>query len=147
MSETGAMWVDGIVPSVPYRQWVLSFFIPLTLLFAQRSEMLSAVLGVVTPALSGDVIRRAGQRRREAETGVVTFIQRFGSALNLNIHLLMLVPDGAWHFVNGKAHFHRAPAPSDADIERLLARLIRRVTRCLLRAGVLVVEAEQSPSS
>ena len=56
----------------------------------------------------------------------------------------MLVPDGAWHFVNGKAHFHRAPAPSDADIERLLARLIRRVTRCLLRAGVLVVEAEQS---
>ena len=56
----------------------------------------------------------------------------------------MLVPDGAWHFVNGKAHFHRTPAPTDADIERLLARLIRRVTRCLPRTGVLVVEAEQS---
>ena len=56
----------------------------------------------------------------------------------------MLVPDGAWHFVKGKAHFHGAPAPSDADIVGLLARLIRRATRCLLRADVLVVEAEQS---
>ena len=129
---------------MPCRQWVLSFPIPLRLLFAQRPEVLSAVLAVVARALSGDVIRRAGKRRREAETGVVTFIQRFGSALNLNIHLHMLVPDGAWHFVNGKAHFHRALAPTDADIDRLLARLIRRVTRCLLRTGVLVVEAEQS---
>jgi len=143
MAETGAKLVDEILPSVPYRQWVLSFPIPLRLLFAQRPEVLSAVLGVVVRALSGDVIRRAGKRRRDAETGVVTFIQRFGSALNLNIHLHMLVPDGARHFVNDKARFHRAPAPDDVDIERLLACLIRRITRCLVRAGVLVMEAEQ----
>jgi hypothetical protein len=43
------------------------------------------VLAVVTRALTGNVIHRAGQRRCDAETGVVTFIQRFGSALNLNI--------------------------------------------------------------
>ena len=55
----------------------------------------------------------------------------------------MLVPDGARHFVNDKARFHRAPAPDDADIERSLARLIQRITRCLARAGVLVMEAEQ----
>jgi spore maturation protein CgeB len=102
-----------------------------------------AVLAVVTRALTGDVIHRAGQRRCDAETGVVTFIQRFGSALNLNIHLHMLVPDGVWRFVNGKAHFHRTPGPDDAHIERLLARLIRRIIRCLVRAGVLVMEAEQ----
>ena len=34
-----------------------------------------------------------------AQTGVVTFIQRFGSALNPNVHLHMLVPDGPWTFV------------------------------------------------
>jgi hypothetical protein len=60
-----------------------------------------------------------------------------------HIHLHMLVPDGAWRFVNGQAHFHHAPAPTDADIERLLARLIRRITQCLLRTGVLVIEGEQ----
>ena len=101
------------------------------------------MLAVVTRALSGDVVRCTGRRRREARTGVVNFIQRFGSALNLNLHLHMLVPDGAWCFVNGEAHFHRAPAPTDADIERLLARLIHRITRCLLRTGVLVIDGEQ----
>ena len=101
------------------------------------------MLAVVTRALTGDVIHRAGQRRCDAETGVVTFIQRFGSALNLNIHLHMRVPDGAWRFVNSKAHFERASAPTDANIERLVARLIRRITRCLVRAGVLVLEGEQ----
>ena len=95
---------------------VLSFPIPSRLLFAQRPEMFSALLAVATRALSGDVIHRAGQRRCDAETGVVTFIQRFGSALNLNILLYMLVPDGAWRFVNGRPHFQRAPAPSDSDI-------------------------------
>ncbi len=74
---------------------------------------------------------------------MVTFIQRFGSALNLNIHLHMLVPDGAWRFVNGKAHIHRVRARAYADIERLLARLIGRITRWLVRAGVLVIEGEQ----
>jgi ribosomal protein S27E len=143
MAETGTKLVDEMLPAVPHRQWVLSFPIPLRLVFAQRPEVLSAVLAVVTRALSGDVIRRAVQRRREAQTGVVTFIQRFGSALNLNIHLHMLVPDGAWRFSNGKAHFERGPAPSDSAIERLLARLIRRITRCLLRAGVLVMEQEK----
>lgn len=142
-AETGAKLVDEILPAVPYRQWVLSFPIPLRLLFAQHPEVLSAVLAVVTRALWGDVIHRAGQRRCDAQSGVVTFIQGFGSALNLNIHLHMLVPDGAWRFVNGKAHFQRAPAPSDSDIERLLARLIRRITGALVRAGVLVMEAEQ----
>ena len=143
MAETGAKLVDEVLPAVPYRQWVLSFPIPLRLLFAHRPDLVSAVLAVVTRALSSEVIRRAGYRRSEAQSGVVTFIQRFGSALNLNIHLHMLVPDGAWRFVNGKAHFHRARAPADADIERLLARLIGRITCCLVRAGVLVIEGEQ----
>ena len=74
MAETGAKPVDEVLPAATYRQWVLSFPIPLRLLFAQRPEVLSAVLAVVARALSGDLIRRAGQRRRETQTGVVTFI-------------------------------------------------------------------------
>jgi hypothetical protein len=70
----------------------------------------------------------------------VVRIASHGSALNLNIHLHMLVPEGAWRFVNGKAHFQRVRARAEADIERLLARLIGRITRCLMRAGVLVIE-------
>ncbi len=54
----------------------------------------------------------------------------------------MLVPDGAYTFANGQARFHRAPAPSDLDLERLLDTLIRRITRTLVRTGVLVEDPE-----
>ena len=46
------------------------------------------VLQVITRALSTFVIKRAGFTRTQAQTGTVTLIQRFGSAANLNIHLL-----------------------------------------------------------
>ena len=39
--------------------------------------------------------------------------QRFGSALNLNIHLHMLVLDGAYTFTDDRARFHRAPADKE----------------------------------
>ncbi|MFT5394195.1 MAG: hypothetical protein ACI8PT_004405 [Gammaproteobacteria bacterium] len=43
-------------------------------------------------------------------------MQRFGNALNLNIHLHMLVPDGSWRFVNGCPRFQRSPAPNDGFV-------------------------------
>ena len=99
MAETGAKLLDKVLPGVLYRQWVLSFPIALRLMFAHRSALLSRVLGVVTGTLSTDVTHRAGYRRRDAGSGVVPFIQRVGSALTLNVHLQLLVPDGAGRFV------------------------------------------------
>ncbi|MBT6273427.1 MAG: hypothetical protein HOI95_04755 [Chromatiales bacterium] len=66
----------------------------------------------------------------------MTFIQRFGSALNLNVHLPLLVLDGAYTFTDDTAQFHRAPAPSMAELEHLLDTLMRRIMRILVRAGV-----------
>jgi ribosomal protein S27E len=87
MLQTAAQLVDHVFPQVPVRQWVLSFPWPLRVLFAARPDLLTCVLGVATRALSTAVIKRAGlSRGAGAETGLMTFIQRFGSALNLNIH-------------------------------------------------------------
>ncbi len=54
----------------------------------------------------------------------------------------MLVPDGAYTFVHGQTRFHRAPAPSQFELERLLDILIGRITRTLVRTGVLVEDPE-----
>ena len=114
------------------------------LLFAAHPQWLTRVLGIVTRALSGAVLKRAKLRPgREAQTGIVTFIQRFGSKLNLNVHLHLLVPDGAYTFEHRKPHFHRAPAPGPDELKALLDTLIRRITRTLVRAGVLVEQPEQ----
>ena len=89
---------------------------PLRLLFAARPEVLTRVLNVVARA----VLKRVGlSRSAGAETGIVTFIQRFGSALNLNIHLHMLVLDGAYTFTHDRARFHRAPEHLAEFAERL----------------------------
>jgi hypothetical protein len=123
---------DHVLPRVPIRQWVVSFPWPLRLVFASRPQWLTRVLGIVTRALSSAVIRRAGLGPGQgAQTGIVTFIQRYGSALNLNVHLHVLVPDGAYTFEHDKPRFHRAPAPSPTELRQLLDTLIARITRTL----------------
>jgi hypothetical protein len=53
-------------------------------------------------------------------------VQRFGSALNLNVHLHVLVPDGAYTFEHDKVHFHRAPAPMPEQLRQLLDTVLAR---------------------
>ena len=131
--------VAHVFPRVPVRQWVLSFQRPLRLLFAARPDVLTRVLNVVTRALSTAVLKGAGlSRSAGAQSGIVTSIQRFGSALNLNVYLHLLVLDGGYTFAHDRAQFHRAPAPSQVELERVLDTLIARITRTLVAApGIL----------
>ena len=77
-----------------------------------------------------------------ARTGAVTLIQRFGSALNLNVHLHMLFLDGAYTFRGRGAAFHRARRPSDAELAQLLETLSWRIVRLLERRGLLIADPE-----
>lgn len=56
-------------------------------LLASHPELLTPVLDVVHRAISGWLIKKSGLKRAEGQAGGVTFVQCFGSALNLNIHL------------------------------------------------------------
>jgi len=85
MAESAALLVDEVFPEQPVRQWVLSFPYPLRFLFASRPAIMGQVLGIVYRVIAGHLIRKAGFTRKTARTGAVTLIQRFGSALNLNL--------------------------------------------------------------
>ena len=65
------------------------------------------------------------------EVGAITFVQRFGGALNLNPHLHVLVADGA--FVcpeDGRApRFVATPAPTRAELVEVLREVAARVAR------------------
>jgi hypothetical protein len=41
--------------------------------------------------LATHITKKAGYNKKTAQTGAVTLIQRFGTALNLNIHLTLLI--------------------------------------------------------
>ena len=85
MVETSSQLVDHLIPEAPVRQWVLSFPWPLHLLFARQPDTLSRSLAVRIRAIETDLIQRAQlTRASRAQTGIVTLVQRFGSALNLH---------------------------------------------------------------
>jgi hypothetical protein len=66
------------------------------------------VLGIVYRAISVHLIRKAGFTRKAAQTGAVTLIQRFGGALNLNVHFHMLFLKGVYTTTLwGKSRFRR----------------------------------------
>ncbi|MDC1298461.1 transposase, partial [Pseudomonadales bacterium] len=74
----------------------------------------------------------------------MTLIQRFGRALNLNIHLHMMIIDGVYTVgESGEVSFHYVKAPNQNELQTLLNRLIQRVVRRLQRAGLLVPAPEQ----
>ena len=97
MVETSAHLIDHVLPSVPVRQWVLSFPWPIRLLLSTRPEAVTGVLAIVVRAIESSLIRRADLTRNGgARGGVVTLIQRFGGAVNLNLHLHMVALDGVY---------------------------------------------------
>lgn len=143
MIESAAHLVDHVLPEQPIRQWVLTFPYPLRFLFAAQPQVLSQVLGVVYRAISTDLLKRTGFTVASgAKTGAVTLIQRFGSALNLNIHFHMLFLDGVYDFKGRRPTFHRAPRPTPAELTKLLHTIGQRVARLLGRLGLLVRDAD-----
>jgi ribosomal protein S27E len=147
MVESAAHLVDHVFPEAPVRQFVLTFPFPLRFLLAAQPEALTEVLAVVQRGISTFIVRHAGFTVSSgARTGAVTLIQRFGSALNLNVHLHMLFLDGAYTFRERGADFHRARRPGNARLGQLLETLSRRIVRLLERRGLLIADPECCPA-
>ena len=93
MADTAAHLVDSVFPHGPARQWVLSLPFALRYRLAYDAEMVTAVLGVFIRALFGLYRRMARDYGiDQTQCGAVTFVQRFGSAANLNLHFHVVVP-------------------------------------------------------
>ena len=58
----------------------------------------------------------------------------------LNIHLHCLVLDGVYCSSAGVPLLHEARAPSVAELEGLLNRIIQRIVKLLTRTGYLIEE-------
>ena len=70
-------------------------------------------------------------------------IQRFGSALNLNIHFHMLFLDGVYvERPDGLLRFRWVKAPTNAEVTRLTHTLAYRIGRFLERQGLLERDSE-----
>lgn len=147
MVESSALLVDSILPRQPIRQWVLSIPYALRFLFASQPQVMGKALGIVYRAISGYMIKKAGLTRQKARTGAVTLIQRFGSALNLNVHFHMLFLDGVYVDAADKRDDQRFVSLTHhqaSDIIKLTHKISLRLARYLERAGLIEQDAENS---
>ena len=131
--------MDQVIPAVPVRQWVLSLPIPLRLLLAAQPRLITVVLQVVQRVIARFLAKQSQGQARQAKTGAVTLIQRFGSAANLNIHLHCLVLDGVYQQDDeGVPRFTQVKPPSDQEVRELLQIMITKLMKRLTRLGAVV---------
>jgi hypothetical protein len=111
-------------------------------LFASRPVIMGQVLGIVYRVIATHLIKKAGHTHTTACTGAVTLIQRFGSALNLNIHYHMLFLDGVYIDRPDGARFRWVKAPTTQELTQLAHTIAQRVGRFLERQGLLERDAD-----
>jgi len=147
MAERAAHLIDHVFPDVPVRQWVLSLPHRLRYLLAWDHDLCRAVSGAAVRAVLGFLRRRAGRDGvDDGRSGAVVVVQRFGGALNLNIHLHALVLDGVFTNDGGIVRFHPVRRLTRDDVAEVVALVARRVTRLVERRG-LAGRAEDGEAS
>ena len=74
MAAAAAHLVGHVIPTVPVRQWVLSFPILLRSLFAVYPDFLVPVLQIIHRAITTFLFTQTSQNREHAATVAVTLI-------------------------------------------------------------------------
>jgi Putative transposase len=145
MQGTATHLVDRVLPRVPMRQWVLSLPRWARFLLARpRADHGAPCISPCAASSPGSGLRARRLGVRGTQAGAVTFVQRFGSALNLNVHFHCVVPDGVWARTGGVLRFVPLPALTDDDVAQVLRRLERRV-RALLKPRLDAVKEDARP--
>lgn len=147
MNEGAAFLVDNVIPRVPIRQWVLSVPMPVRFWMARNPRLTTAALSIFHRAMAAHykrVVKKLGVNA-EIQTGAVTVVQRFGSALNLNIHFHALLLDGVFvHNHSGAPEFIETLKPTQDEIHELIQTIQKRMLRLFQRRG-LVGDYEDAP--
>ena len=130
MCDFATHLVDQVVPFVPVRQWVLTVPHRLRYKMAFDPDLTSFVLRTFISAVSAWLRKKARLlgARGALQTGAITVIQRFGSSLNLNVHLHTILVDGVYQIGPGEDPiFHRVPPPSDEEVAQTVAKVQRKI--------------------
>ena len=143
MAERAARWVDGLFPYVAVRQWVLTVPFRRRWLLARRPELAGGVLKVALREVTRWLRATSGLAR--GRSGSVTAVQRFGSALNLNLHFHVLALDGLYFEHDRGGLTFRRVQPRQADVDALVADIARAAEAWLAEQGHGEDEPDEPP--
>lgn len=137
MTEAAAHLVDNVLPIIPYRQFVITFPIPMRYWLHTNKKLFSKIQSIIYQQIT-TFYRHQSQldKRHHPQSGLIAFVQRWGSALNLNPHLHILVTDGVYYNKHDPK-FKKLKTISDRNVEQLLAVIVNRILRYLKKVGLI----------
>jgi hypothetical protein len=140
MTDASVHLSRHVLPPVPLRQWVCSLPWRLRYLLGYDKALCAGVMTFfvqeVMRSLRSRAKRSLGLRSvKEAFTGTVTFIQRFDSALRLNVHFHVLALDGVYVEQEGQLRFHPLGPPTKDDVEAVARRTADKAEQLLRASG------------
>jgi hypothetical protein len=137
MVEVAAHLNDHLLPPLPVRQWVLSVPKRIRPFFHHDPALAGAVLRILLRAIRTALRRGSSGAGPDAQIGAVSFLHRFGAALNPHFHFRLVVLDGVFTETDGGVRFHEATHFSADDAGTLAPVLQRRTLRLFQRRGLL----------
>jgi hypothetical protein len=143
MNEIADHLTNDVLPHEGIRQWVLTMPYSLRYRLAYDRALVGPVLDGFIRSIFAAQRRRARERYVIArhialQPGAITFVQRFGGAINLNVHFHTLVLDGlcAVDPEAGTIEFLPLPAPTHEQILDVLTDTARRIANRLQSRGL-----------
>jgi len=140
MAQTAAHLVDHVIPPVPVRQWVISVPKRLRGFLADRPAAVAALTRIfieeierLLGAAAGVTSDASAPAAACPRLGAVSFLHRFGSALNHHMHLHVCATEGVFVPAADGAGCDASPAflparpINQADLAALTERVRRRV--------------------
>ena len=147
MVEAATHLTDNVLPMVSYRQFVISFPIPLRYWMHSNKKLFAKIHSLVIKQLHTYYKQKAQTMGlAESTPGSISFTQRWGSALNLNVHFHTLCLEGV--FVepakpDGSIRFEQLPPPTDEQVGTMVEKIAERVIKLLRKRGYLKEEADE----
>jgi hypothetical protein len=136
MAEAAIHLTGELLPLVPVRQFVVTFPVQLRLWMARSKSLCAKVCEKVCAELTAHLQHAAGIEK--GLSGLVVFIQRFGSAANLNIHFHVIALDGVYEKKStGRLKFYAAQASTNETIQNLVSRISTKINNLLIKRGYL----------
>lgn len=133
-ADTAKHLLEEVIPDVPVRQWVLSMPYAYRFLLATRPEFLKSALAIFHRAINRHYLKKGKLLNLiNPKVGAITVVQRFGGALNLNVHFHTLYMDGVFHEnYLGEEVFHEF-IPTHEEIVKLTGLLKKRLSKMLTK--------------
>ncbi|MGQ4808395.1 IS91 family transposase ISPps1 [Candidatus Entotheonellaceae bacterium PAL068K] len=136
MAQQAAHLVEPVIPWVlTTRQWVVSVPIPRRYWLAPSREPTARIHTIIRRTIGPYYVNHAvkpGTTRSTVQPGSITFVQRFGGFINLNVHVHIIFLAGVYEdrTVQGLTPRFRPPELStDAEVAAVLRSISQRVIR------------------